>query len=66
MHLEKGDFVTFVNTLSSTVQEWENGRDFGAASTPPTPLNILFHCGETKKEGFGSLFRDLGLKLEEL
>lgn len=66
LHLSSDNFATFIKTLSSAVQEWENGRDFGAISTPPTPFNIVFHCGNGEQERVFSLFYDMGIELERV
>ncbi|MEK4472935.1 barstar family protein [Paenibacillus sp. FSL R7-0048] len=66
LHLANEDFKVFAKILLNTAEEWENGRDLGAISTPPTPFKVVFQCGEGKKMDVITTFHALGIGLEKL
>jgi hypothetical protein len=53
--------------LASTAKEWEEGRDYGAISTSPTPFNVVMHCTNgDEEEAVIEKFQELGVTLERM
>ncbi|MGG0815004.1 barstar family protein [Paenibacillus alvei] len=64
LQLSNSDFEAFANILARSVTEWEDGRDFGAITTSPTPFNIVFHCAKDKEQDLIIKLNGLGILLE--
>lgn len=41
---DPGAFNDFIMIIEMTVKEWNQGRQYGAQYTPPTPFDVVFHC----------------------
>lgn len=37
-------FNDFIKIMEITVNEWNQGRQYGAQYNPPTPFNVVFQC----------------------
>ncbi|MCR8643946.1 barstar family protein [Paenibacillus sp. N1-5-1-14] len=66
LKLSNTDFEAFASILESSVKEWEEGRDFGAIQTVPTPFNIVFHCAKDTEQVFIKKLNGFGIVLEKI
>lgn len=41
---DPGAFNDFIRIMEMTVNEWNQGRQYGAQYNPPTPFDVVFHC----------------------
>lgn len=41
---DPGAFNDFIRIMENTVNEWNQGRQYGAQYNHPTPFDVIFHC----------------------
>ena len=60
--LSENSFNVFIETLSRSVKEWTEGRNYDSFPTPPTPFHIVFHCTNGKESEVETRLAKAGLE----
>lgn len=56
-------FKVFIKTISRSIDEWTEGRNFDSFPTPPTPFHIVFHSSKEKEGVVKTKLLQAGLRI---
>lgn len=62
MKISDNIFKIFIETLSRSVHEWTEGRNYDDFPTPPTSFHVVFQCSENKINDVREGLEEAGLK----